>query len=897
MLNKSIGDKQRRYITKIETLLRECQILGNDTGISPNFVSLNKNIGGKYLINEDRREDLYELLEKGRKYGINFSLAEKPQDYGPVLVDIDINKELDDDVDTTERLYSNKLILKVIELYRTALKHYLILDDEELETIVMEKNEPTVEPHRIKDGFHLQFNKICINKKLKTLVREYVIRLAEDEKMITDLGDLNSIFDKATITNFWMVYGNAKPKRKPYEITKVLDINNEEVDFDVDNVVEELSLQKSEWCRDTATVLNEQFSDEIINNEFDKKYYDTPTKEYRVTSSEEEIILAHDMVHMLNPSRAVDYVEWRDVGLALHNIDLSLLDLWIEFSKQSPEKYKEGECERIWNAMKTKEKGLTMGSLKYWAKLDNYGKYNEYMKKMFNKIIDMSVDGSTYNIGKAFYNKYCDRFVYIASTKIWFEFRHHRWVVIDDGSPLLRLMSEEFSIDYTMKSNECNAQTINIADQGEKEKLREKAIKFNTISMKLLDIKFTKTILEVCKILFNREKFVEDLDSNKHLIGFDNGVFDSNANEFRDGRPEDLITFSTNNNYVPYNKHNPVIKDIENFFSQVFIDEDVRNYFLLVLSTCMFGYIREEKFYILTGSGSNGKTMTFDIIKKALGDYTVVSQPTLVTRKRSGAGAATPELARLKGIRCSSMEEPEDGEALNSAFMKELTGGNHFVTRGLYDKNMIEIIPQFKLFYICNDKPPIPTRDGGTWRRITVIDFNSKFVDNPNPEKDNEFLIDIRLKEKIDNWGGVFAGYLIHIFMTRYAILGDKQITIPQQVIDATNSYRKQTDYIMDYFNSRIKITDNTKNRISVREVNIDFKIWFKDYHEDHIKPDLDHVKKYLDEHLELIGNGLGWKKCVFKNLEEESTVMANSVKDYDSDDDVYEMSKNDLEI
>lgn len=133
--------------------------------------------------------------------------------------------------------------------------------------------------------------------------------------------------------------------------------------------------------------------------------------------------------------------------------------------------------------------------------------------------------------------------------------------------------------------------------------------------------------------------------------------------------------------------------------------------------------------------------------------------------------------------------------------------------------------------------------------------------------------------------------------MTRYAILGDKQITIPQQVIDATNSYRKQTDYIMDYFNSRIKITDNAKNRISVREVNIDFKIWFKDYHEDHIKPDLVHVKKYLDEHLELIGNGLGWKKCVFKNLEEESTVMANSVKDYDSDDDVYEMSKNDLEI
>ena len=38
--------------------------------------------------------------------------------------------------------------------------------------------------------------------------------------------------------------------------------------------------------------------------------------------------------------------------MCLHNIDYRLLEDWIEFSKKCPNKFKKGECEKLWKKMK-----------------------------------------------------------------------------------------------------------------------------------------------------------------------------------------------------------------------------------------------------------------------------------------------------------------------------------------------------------------------------------------------------------------------------------------------------------------------------------------------------------------------------------------------------------------
>ena len=64
----------------------------------------------------------------------------------------------------------------------------------------------------------------------------------------------------------------------------------------------------------------------------------------------------------------------------------------------------------------------------------------------------------------------------------------------------------------------------------------------------------------------------------------------------------------------------------------------------------------------------------------------------------------------------------------------------------------------FKMACCTNTLFDIQSNDEGTWRRIRVVDFESRFIDNPSSDpKDNEFKKDKDLKKKFVDW----APYLL----------------------------------------------------------------------------------------------------------------------------------------
>ena len=73
------------------------------------------------------------------------------------------------------------------------------------------------------------------------------------------------------------------------------------------------------------------------------------------------------------------------------------------------------------------------------------------------------------------------------------------------------------------------------------------------------------------------------------------------------------------------------------------------------------------------------------------------------------------------------MQEPWKGEKINEGIMKEITGGDPLQCRALF-KESITFIPQFTLVVCTNHLFDINTDDDGTWRRIRVCDYVSKFV-------------------------------------------------------------------------------------------------------------------------------------------------------------------------
>jgi phage/plasmid-associated DNA primase len=131
-----------------------------------------------------------------------------------------------------------------------------------------------------------------------------------------------------------------------------------------------------------------------------------------------------------------------------------------------------------------------------------------------------------------------------------------------------------------------------------------------------------------------------------------------------------------------------------------------------------------------------------------------------------------------------------------------------------------------KLFMMCNKLPAVKTMDRGTWRRIRVIPFVSKFVDSLHPEyiakKPNVFLIDREMDAKLLKWRESFLSLLVHIYETEYLKNGLEPI--PESVLSASNNYKESNDTFARFAADRIRKDINAK--ATFKEIYSAYKNW-----------------------------------------------------------------------
>jgi P4 family phage/plasmid primase-like protien len=287
------------------------------------------------------------------------------------------------------------------------------------------------------------------------------------------------------------------------------------------------------------------------------------------------------------------------------------------------------------------------------------------------------------------------------------------------------------------------------------------------------------------------------------------------------------------------------------------------------LCTCLCGDNKEEKLYILTGCGSNGKSLTMDLMYHALGDYYMSCPITIITRKRGTSNETSPEKVRMKGKRCGVFQETDDGEKLNVGVMKEFTGGDKVLVRDLFkgSNEMIEFKPQMKFFLTCNQLPAVPSNDDGTWRRLRIIDFNSKFTDKPI--KSNEFMIDNTLKQKIPEWGPAFLSYLLHIYNSEYKNM--TYLADPDEVMASTKQYKMENDFYTEYVADRLVLTNNEKDCIKLAPLWVDFSSWYGlNKGNNKLPKKIDFIKFLNKQFNEPCRKG--YMKIVFNNMKDESS-------------------------
>ena len=394
---------------------------------------------------------------------------------------------------------------------------------------------------------------------------------------------------------------------------------------------------------------------------------------------------------------------------------------------------------------------------------------------------------------------------------------------MNDAVPLMLNLGDDIIKEYLQIINHYNKAAL-ISEEIIKDEYLQKIKNLGEITYKLRNISFKKQILQECLYLFNDNIFEKKLDNNPDLIGFENGVYDLRIGMFRNGYPEDCISKSTENDYDEYEFNTQVVDEIFGFLDKVFPMRDLREYILMVLATMLEGRNPHEKFYIWTGVGGNGKSKLLELFELSLGQYAAKVPASLFTKQSGHSSQASPEIARLYGVRAVSSQETEGGdEKFNISVVKNLTGGDKLVVRSLY-KDFIEFKPQFKQIFCCNDKPILPPDEPSIWRRIVLIPFMSRFVDNPDPNNPYEFKRDYRLSEKLSEWKEAFMFILLEYYK-EYRKNGSVLVE-PKCVQEATNEYQIANDIYQEFISDNIIQDENSELKLD--ETYAVFQEWWR---------------------------------------------------------------------
>jgi P4 family phage/plasmid primase-like protien len=385
--------------------------------------------------------------------------------------------------------------------------------------------------------------------------------------------------------------------------------------------------------------------------------------------------------------------------------------------------------------------------------------------------------------------------------------------------------------------------------------------RYSEIAIALKKTQFKNNIIRECLDLFYERKFIDKLDQNPYLLCFDNCVVDFKTKVVRDAEPEDYLCNCTNIDYIEYdakNKDHVRIKDeIETFMKQLFPIGELCEYMWDHLASTLIGTNENQTFNMYTGCGRNGKSKLVELMECCLGDYKGTVPITLITSKRTSIGSASPEIAQLKGKRYAVMQEPSKGQILNEGIMKEVTGGDPVQGRALYH-DTITFIPQFTLAVCTNNLFDIKSDDDGTWRRIRVCDFLSKFVSEPKPSKKSpyEFKIDKKINEKFNSWKEIFMWMLVQRAFKTNGLVKDCQM-----VLNTSNKYRCSQDQITEFINECVIKEDG--QRIYQKDVKPAFVNWYEKNYDGRM-PKIQDVYSYLNKH---IGDrkDTGWRGYTIK--------------------------------
>lgn len=528
----------------------------------------------------------------------------------------------------------------------------------------------------------------------------------------------------------------------------------------------------------------------------------------------------------LKKPRYDNYTDWTSVVWAVKNItngSSSGRDLAKEFSERS-KKYCENGFQKLWDEARIDDSGVKIGTLLMMLKQDCEKTFAEVMlvlsrswtpnaepchkqldKQTMNLILTKFHPKNHAIISDALFKMIGDvhKCVFHNGRPEWYIFRNHRWHCDPCGNDLLHYVRGEFCEIMDSVVDLCQQMsTSGGVDDIEKAKYIASKDRIMKVQHEMDDIVYLSKISKAAQLSFgeNNLDWYANLDCvSPHLLGFENGVYDLDKYEFRDGRPEDMITFSMGWNYSDEFDETKM-EELSAIFRDIYPDVKLQHYVGKMLGDGMHGIQTRDEFYFQTGTGANGKGVNGAFLTSTFGDYIISPHVSLYFENNKSSSAASPDIVKLKGKRYVMMTEPNKNSRIDVGTLKAHTGGDLIQGRALF-KEPVEFAPQFIAMIQCNGLPTLSDMDGGVARRTCVIPHTTKFVDEPTLAHERKRVNGLR--EKIRD--GYYNMEYFHMLLMYRQL---ENVEVPECVKEASNEYIAENDIILSFYTEHCDTSD-----------------------------------------------------------------------------------------
>lgn len=828
---------------------------------------------GRYSIDPDEEHILHNLIAEYRHAIANeiyvppeiatLQLLEIPTEISNLHIDLDFKT----DPSSKTRVYNNTFIHEFIDSMNDCIRNTIVLEDTRLPAFVLERAIIVEHIDYNSDGLHIVYPTVLVNKETRLYIRK--LFLEKYKSIFNGMQIKNSveeILDQATFkNNAWFLVGCGKEGdgRTYLPTKKFLCIDNELLSTDISNanrcsyeMIKSLSIRHS---NSEASKLH----DHVMNIISETREPISNTPEITNISNEELI----NLVKMLSPARSNDYTQWVEIGLALYNYAISgncTLDdsriAFHEFSKLS-DKYNPKDTDKKFNSFRNNSnKPMTIGSIRYFARIDSPNAYALWRKTNENANYAYMTSFESYDYANVykFAPTYEDIYAYYNDN--WYMYNSVIWVKLDTLTAKAKIILEMRNY-FISEINKRIAELTAKSENQESKELFDTLIKMQKNSLKKVkDIGFIRKVYEELMIDSSASyyKLFKGLDTAPYKIAFENGIYELdkgdpvdfndnvfqfanlpdelikskivNSGKFRESTISDLITkqihIDYSADYYDTDEYKENVKILEKFFDDLFPLKSLRDYVLTIIAGFFEGKNRYQHFYIFLGVGSNGKSVLMEFLQSIFSDYSCSVSVSLITNKRASSSQATPDLISIEGKRLVTMQEPDHNSVLQAGLLKELTGTDRIAARGLY-KDPVEFTPQASFVCACNTLPAISVADDfGTFRRIQVIPFETRFIPNYNEmnnagPNDRPCVIDII--EQLKKCRKAFVHWILKVYYPVYIL----KAPYCDKVVQCTQGYQNDNDYYKTFVETMLIRSEDSV--INISELFGIFKEYIKD--------------------------------------------------------------------